>query len=123
MRIECFHPDDEEKRTVVVATWDGHDVTVTADGDEMRATVAHAFRRTPVAVDDAAYRRLGASGTVVLQPGDLEWFRAVAYERIPEETGLGVRSVVERVEGGYDPAANYRPFVEQMDRIDARRRG
>jgi hypothetical protein len=31
--------------------------------------------------------------------------------------------VADTIDGGYDPAANYRPFDEQIERIDARRRG
>jgi hypothetical protein len=60
---------------------------------------------------------------VVLQPGSLEWFRATAFTRVPAETGLGARAVADTIDGGYDPAANYRPFDEQIERIDARRRG
>lgn len=122
MRVEFFRGDDEEKRTVAVTTWDGREVTVTADDDDVRAAVAGAFRRTPIAVDDASQRALGTHGPVVLQPGDLEWFRAAATTRATAESGLDARTVVETVDGGYDPAANYRPFGEQMERIDARQR-
>jgi hypothetical protein len=122
MRIEFFGPDDEERRAIAVATWDGSDVTVTADDDEVRAAVAGAFRRTPVVVDDAALRPMGSRGPVLLQPGGLDWFRAVAITRATAESGLDARSVVESIDGGYDPAANYRPFEEQIERIDARRR-
>ena len=58
----------------------------------------------------------------MLQPGDLEWFRAAAARcACPTETGP--RAPVRRgavVGGGYDPAANYRPFEEQVERLDAR---
>jgi hypothetical protein len=122
MRVEFFRPDDEEKRTVAAATWDGRDVVVTSDDDDARAAVAHAFRRTPIAVDDAAHRPLGTQGPTVLQPGDLAWFRAAATTRATSESGLDARSVAETIDGGYDPAANYRPFEEQIERIDARGR-
>jgi hypothetical protein len=123
MIAEFLRPDDEEKHAVATATWDGHDVTVTAGADELRAAVARAFRRAPVAVDDASYRQLGTHGSVVIQPGGLEWFRAAAQVRAVAETGLLVRLVPGVVEGGYDPAAGYRRFEEQIERLDARTRG
>jgi hypothetical protein len=122
MDVELYDPDDEQKLTVATARWDGEHVTITADDTEVRDQLAHAFRRAPVAVDDASLRRLGTSGVVVLQPGDLEWFRAVAETRVPKETGLASRFVAQTVVGGYDPAANYRPFGEQVERLDERTR-
>jgi hypothetical protein len=123
MNVECYDPEDEQKLTVATARWDGAQVTVTCEDGDVRDKLAHAFRRAPVAVDDASRRRLGTHGAVVLQPGDLEWFRAVAETRVPKETGLATRFVPGAVLGGYDPAAGYRPFDEQIDRIDARTRG
>ena len=122
MRVEFAVPDDEEKATVATAEWDGHGVTITADDDGRRDVLARAFRRTPIVVDDASYRRLGTSGEVVLQPGDLEWFRAVAQVRVPAETGLLARFVPGAPLGGFDPAAGYRPFQEQVERLDERNR-
>jgi hypothetical protein len=75
-----------------------------------------------VAVDDASRRRLGTSGDVVMQPGSLEWFRAVANTRARLVSGLGARFVPGLAAGGYDPAAGYRPFDEQLERLDARTR-
>lgn len=123
MNVEFYDPEDEQKLAVATARWDGAQVTVTAEDDEVRAKLAHGFRRTPVAVDDASRRRLGTHGPVVLQPGDLEWFRAVAETRVPPETGLAARLVPGAVVGGYDPAAGYRTFDEQVERLDARTRG
>jgi hypothetical protein len=122
MRVEFAVPDDEEKSTVATAEWDGHEVTITANDDGRRDAVAHAFRRTPVVVDDASYRRLGTSGEVVLHPGDLEWFRAVAQVRVPAEIGLVARFVPGAPLGGFDPAAGYRRFQDQVDRLDERSR-
>jgi hypothetical protein len=58
-----------------------------------------------------------------LQPGDLEWFRAVAQSRATDESGLAARFVPGTIVGGFDPAANYRRFEEQIERLDARSRG
>ena len=123
MNVEYYQPDDEQKLTVATASWDGREVAITSDNDEIRASLAHAFRRTPVVVDDASLRRLGTSGPSTLQPGDLEWFRAVARYRATTETGLDARFVPGTIVGGFDPAANYRRFEEQIERLDARSRG
>jgi hypothetical protein len=122
MDVEFYDPDDEQKLAVATARWDGEHVTITAEDTELRDRLAHAFRRVPVAVDDASLRRMGTSGEVVLPPGDLEWFREVAETRVPKETGLAARFVAQTVVGGYDPAANYRPFDEQVERLDERTR-
>ena len=61
-------------------------------------------------VDDGAYRRLGTSGEVMIQPGDLEWFRAASQVRGAAATGLVARLVPGVTEGGFDPAAGYRTF-------------
>ena len=123
MNVEYYQPDDEQKLTVATASWDGREIAVTSDDDEIRASLAHAFRRTPVVVDDPSLRRLGTSGPSTLQPGDLEWFRAVARYRATTETGLDARFVPGTIVGGFDPAANYRRFEEQIERLDARSRG
>ena len=122
MRVEFYAPADEAKSTVASAAWDGHDVTITCDDDRRRAELAHAFRRTWVVTDDAAYRRLGTSGEVAIQPGDLEWFRASAQVRVPAEVGLQARFVPGAIIGGFDPAAGYRTFEDQIERLDAQTR-
>jgi hypothetical protein len=120
MKVEFYAADDEQKQGVATASWDGHEVTVTADDPAARDQLANAFRRSPIAVDDSSLRRLGTSGTVVLQPGSLGWFRAVARHRAAQDSGLAARFVPDAVVSGYDPAANYRPFGEQMELIDER---
>jgi hypothetical protein len=90
---------------------------VEADDLELKASIERAFRSIPVVVDDPSLRYPGTSGESVLQPGDLEWFRAVAQIRVPAETGLVARSVPGVTAGGYDPAANYRRFPEQIERL------
>jgi hypothetical protein len=122
MRVEFAQPDDEERTTVATAEWDGREVTVASDDDGHRDALARAFRRTPIVIDDASYRRLGTSGLVVLPPGDLGWFRAVAQVRVPAETGLVARFVPGAIVGGFDPAAEYRTFEEQVQRLDERSR-
>ena len=117
MKVEFHRPDDEEKITVATATWDGREVTIQAADDEPRAALAKAFRRSPVVVLEPSSRHLGTSGESVIHPGDLEWFMAVARTRVAEETGLQARFVPGVVENGYDPAANYREFREQVERI------
>ena len=104
---------------LATARWDGARVQVEADDEDRRRAVAAAFRPRPVVTDDAAYRGPGTTGEVQIQPGTLEWFRAAALVRAPAETGLAVRLVPGAVVGGFDPAAGYRTFDEQMERLDA----
>jgi hypothetical protein len=105
---------------VASASWVGDRVVVDADDPELRASIERAFRPVPVVVDDPSLRYPGTSGESVLHPGDLEWFRAVAHVRVPAETGLVARSVPGVTLGGYDPAANYRRFSEQIERLESR---
>jgi hypothetical protein len=100
--------------------WMGDRVIVDSDDSKLKASIERAFRSVPVVVDDPSLRYPGTSGESVLQPGDLEWFRAVAQVRVPAETGLVARSVPGVKVGGYDPAANYRRFAEQMERLVSR---
>jgi len=120
MRVEFLRGQGEDRVVVGAARWSDGDVTIASEDDEVREALGHAFRRTPVAIDDASYRRLGTHGEVVVQPGDLEWFRAVALARVPSETGLAPRFVPGVTAGGYDPAAGYRTFEQQVERLDAR---
>jgi hypothetical protein len=99
------------------ASWVDGEPVVTCDDDALRATLARAYRKTPVVTDDASYRRLGTHGEVQIQPGSLEWFRAASFVRVPAETGLEVRLVPGITEGGYDPAAGYRRFEDAIDRL------
>jgi hypothetical protein len=95
-------------------------VVVEAEDPKLKGSIERAFRPTPVVVDDPSLRYPGTSGESVLQPGDLGWFRAVAQVRVPAETGLVPRSVPGVTIGGYDPAANYRRFPEQIERLTSR---
>ena len=102
------------------ATWFDGRVIVESDDPDLKASIERAFRPVPVVVDDPSLRYPGTRGESVLQPGDLDWFRAVAQVRVPAETGLVARSVPGVTVGGYDPAANYRRFSEQIERLESR---
>ena len=95
---------------------EGRPVVDTQD-EQLRAVLEKAFRRTPVVVDDASYRRQGTAGEVLIQPGDLQCFRAVVQTRIPAEAGLVGRFVPGISQGGFDPAAGYRTFEAQIERL------
>jgi hypothetical protein len=116
MRVELFAPDDPDT-VVSSATWKGGSVVIDAEDEAIRGALAHAYRPTPVVVGDASYRRPGSSGEVLLQPGSLEWFRAVTRVRATAESGLAARFVPEVTEGGFDPAAQYRSFDEVVERL------
>ena len=105
---------------VGTATWVDGKVVIDSDDDEVRQALERAFRSTPVVVtDDASYRRQGTHGEVMVPPGNLEWFRAVAFNRAPTEAGVEARLVPGITEGGYDPAAGYRRFEESLERLSS----
>ena len=116
MKVELSRPDEPDAVVATIAWVDGRAVVETPD-DILRASLQKVVRRTPVVLDDASYRRLGTSGEVLIQPGDLEWFRAVVQARIPSETSLAARFVPGGTEGGFDPAAGYRTFEQQIERL------
>ena len=86
MRVEFASPEDEQKATVATAEWHEGAVTIWSEDEQIRTKLAHAFRRTPLVTDDPSYRRLGTSGSVVLQPGtssgSVRW-RGAAPRRSP----------------------------------------
>ena len=108
---------------LAVVTWRDGRASVESDDADLAERVRRAFRPIPVVVDDPALRYPGTRGGSMLQPGDLEWFLGVALVRVPSETGLVPRFVPTPGEGGFDPAANYRRFPEQVERLDARSEG
>jgi hypothetical protein len=120
MRVEFYRPDDEEQQAIATAVWDGRHVVIECDDDELAGTIARIYRKTPVVTDDASYRRLGTHGDVVIQPSDLEWFRAATQARSQREAGLVPRFVAGSIEGGFDPASNYRRFSDQMHEVARR---
>ena len=116
MRAEFSRPDDGPDVVATVA-WDGRGVVIDSKDPDAHGAVERIFRPTPVVVEDASFRSLGARGESVLQPGSLEWFRAAAFSRAERE-GFAVRIVPEvAAQGGWDPAAAYRTFREDMDRL------
>ena len=116
MKVE-LHPPDEPDTVVATIAWTDGRAVVDSEDDALRASLEKVFRRTPVVIDDASYRRQGTTGEVLIQPGDLEWFRAVVQVRIPAEAGLVGRFVPGITQGGFDPAAGYRTFEAQIERL------
>ena len=115
MRAELYRPDESE-RVVAVASWSrtGASIEVTGPVEGLDRIL----RPTPVVASDPALLPRGAHGEAVLQPGSLEWFRTALLTRAPL-LGLAVRFVVDDVRNGWDPAANYRTFDEQVGRLTA----
>lgn len=115
MKVDYVRADDPET-VVATAIWDGA-VQIETEDEAIRGQLIAAYRPTPVVVDDGAYRRLGTRGEVMIQPGDLEWFRAASQVRGAAATGLVARLVPGVTEGGFDPAAGYRTFEATIERL------
>ena len=136
LRVEFHHPPEPSEEpppeqkpgppppppppipAVASVIWQDGRAVVDADDAELRTKIERAFRSTPEVVDDPSLRYPGTRGELVLQPGDLAWFRGVALARVPAETGLVPRFVPGARVGGYDPAANYRRFPQQVERLE-----
>jgi hypothetical protein len=117
MRAEFLRAEEGSTDVIATASWDGKSARIDAEDSAARAAVERVFRLTPVVVDDPSYRPLYARGEAVVQPGNADWFRAAAYTRAPAE-GLKARVVPEVVgQGGWDPAAAYRTFREDVTRL------
>jgi hypothetical protein len=118
MRVEFFRANTPDE-VVGRARWDGRRAVIEAQDEAIKKRIAEVFRLTPVVVDDASMRSLGSHGTSVLEPGSLEWFRAAALTRAAR-VGLTARMVPEFAPGtGWDPAADYRTFRNEIRRLDA----
>jgi hypothetical protein len=119
VRAEVYRPADPEtagpERAVAVATWTAGRPSLEVLEDV--PGLDRLLRATPVVTDDPSLRPQGTSGEVVLDPGTSAWFRAALLSRAPA-MGLAVRFVAERLAGGWDPAAAYATFEEQVDRLD-----
>ena len=98
------------------ATWDGRRAVIEAGSNDVEAALRRVFRPTAVQAEDPSIRQRGASGPSTIAPGTLEWFRWAALNRAGAE-GLAVRLVAAGGPGGWDPAANYRTFREQVARL------
>jgi len=114
VRAELYRPDAPET-PVAVATWsDGRAALEVLDASIPE--LGSLLKAIPVVVDDPSLRRPGTSGASLLEPGSSEWFRAALLER-SESLGLKVRFVAEEIIGGWDPAAAYRTFDEEIERL------
>lgn len=114
MRAKLYRPDAPET-PVAVATWSGGRAHLEVlDGSV--SGVESMLRPTPVVVDDPSLRRLGTHGASLLEPGSYQWFRAALLSRA-EPLGLKVRFVAEEIVGGWDPAAAYRTFDDEIERL------
>jgi hypothetical protein len=116
IRADLYRPDDPGT-VVAVASWVGGRASIEATGSAPEG-VGRLLRPTPVVVDDASLRSLGSHGESMLEPGSLDWFRQALRSRAPS-LGLAVRFVADDVRNGWDPAANYRTFEQQVDRLAA----
>ena len=113
-------PPPPPEPALATVDWRDGRIEVEAEDEEIAERLRRAFRFTPVVIDDPSLRGPGTRGASVLDPGDLDWLRAVALVRVPAEVGLLPRFVTGALVGGFDPAANYRRFREQVERLDAR---
>ena len=116
MRAELYRADDPEK-LVAVATWSHGRATLEVIDRSMQG-LDLLLRPTPVVVDDPSLRPAGTRGEALLEPGSSAWFRAALRTRA-EPLGLRVRFVARQIVGGWDPAASYRSFGEQADRLSS----
>ncbi len=121
MRAAFYRPDAPDE-VVASADWAAGAVTVEATDAVLQAGLERSFRNVPVITDDAAYRRQGTSGEVLIAPGSLEWFRAAAQVRATVENGLSARLEPGVDEGGFDPAAGYRSFSDAIERLSTAER-
>ncbi|HJU57818.1 MAG TPA: hypothetical protein VJ774_03695 [Actinomycetota bacterium] len=115
MRAELYRREQADD-VVAIVTW--ADGAPSLDAREDVPGLNRLLRPTAVVTDDPSLRSPGTSGEVVLEPGSVAWFRAALTTRAPE-LGLAVRFVAERITGGWDPAAAYTPFEEQVERLSS----
>jgi len=119
MRVEFYRAEDPTK-VVGEAVWDGREAHLdSAEDGATGSAIVRIFRQTPVVTNDASLRTLSGKGDSVIEPGSLDWFRAAAFTRSPR-VGLTPRFMpVIRPGSGFDPAAQYRRFGDQMTRLAA----
>ncbi len=116
MRAELYRAEDPQA-VVAAATWSNGRASLEVLDASVPGLDA-LLRPTPVVVDDPSLRGPGTSGESVLEPGSLDWFRQALVTRAGS-LGLGVRFVAAEIVGGWDPAANYRRFDEQIERLSS----
>jgi hypothetical protein len=101
MRAEFYRPEEPDL-VVGTAEWDGRRVIVSAGGDDARRALERIFRASAVPIEEPSTGPPGTRGEEVVEPGDMEWFRAAALVRGPE-AGYAVRFSTT-APGGWDPA-------------------
>jgi hypothetical protein len=116
VRAELSRPDDPNA-LVAVATWSSEGTNLEVLDPSVEG-LDRLLRPTPVVVDDPSLRGPGTSGEALLEPGSLGWFREALVTRA-EPLGLSVRFVATEIVGGWDPAANYRTFEQQIERLSS----
>jgi hypothetical protein len=115
VRAEIYRSDHAD-RVLATGRWSrGGGSTLDVDATEVDG-LDLLLRRTPVVTRDPSLLPQGSRGETVFHPDSLEWFRAALLTRV-ETLGLSVRFVAEDVRNGWDPAANYRRFREQAERL------
>jgi len=112
-----LHRADDPNAVVAAATWSNGRASLEVL-DPSVGGLDGLLRSTPVVVDDRSLRGPGTSGESLLEPGSLEWFRAALTTRAAP-LGLRVRFVTTEIVGGWDPAATYRTFQEQIERLSS----
>ena len=116
MKVELSRPEEPDAVVATISWTDGRAVIDTPDDILLRVAPegrpSDAGRAGRCVVPAARHVRRGLD-----QPGDLEWFRAVVQARIPAETSLAARFVPGVTEGGFNPAAGYRTFEQQIERL------
>ena len=114
MRAELYRPEDPAT-IAAVATWSHGRATLEVLDPSIEGLEA-LLRPTPIVVDDPSLRAPGTHGESLLEPGSSGSFRTALLARV-ESLGLRVRFVAIEIVGGWDPAASYRTFDEQIDRL------
>jgi hypothetical protein len=120
MKAEFFRPDAPGE-ILARATWNGRSVVLEAETEALREALGRIFRAAPVTLVDASTRHAGTRGETIVEPGDLDWFRAAAIAR-GEREGLAARFVTV-TPGGWDPAGAYRSmraWVADRERDETR---
>jgi hypothetical protein len=116
VRAELYRSNDP-RAVVAVATWSNGRASLEVLDPSVEG-LDGLLRPTPVVVDDPSLRGPGTGGESLLEPGSLGWFRAALAMRA-EPLDLRVRFVATQIVGGWDPAANYRRFDEQVERLSS----
>ena len=124
VNVEYYEPDDEQKldrRHRSLGRPRGHRSRRTTPSCARRSRTRSGAR--PSSSTIASLRRLGTHGAVDRSNRATSSGSApCARYRATDESGLGGAVRPGTMVGGYDPAANYRPFEEQVERLDARGR-